>query len=149
MNMQITYTLKDFQMKETSKGRAIMTYHLVDKDGNNRIVSAIAKLGFRNKIASIHPLHHREMPLLDILKKTSINETLEVDFTAYNKANPRASGQNQKMSVKNTSVSYQERKHLIKDKDSLLENKFRILQLVGLAVIVLTAIFSVMDGFFK
>ena len=146
MNMQIIYTLKDHQLKETSKGRGIMTFHLVDKDGHNRKVSAIVKLGFRNKIKSMHALHHRETPLIDVLRRTSINETVRVDFTAYNQNNPRPS--KQVISVKNTSVNYQENKHLINDMETFSENKFRLLQLLGLAAIVLIAVFSVGHSFF-
>ncbi len=149
MSMRITYTLKDYQLRETSKGRGVVTYHLVDKDGKNRKVSAIVKLGFRGKITAIHPLHKRESPLIDILKQTEINETIVVDFTEYNMKHPRNTNQPVAVAARNTSVSYEQKDLLINDMESITRKKGRLLQMLGLGLLVFMAIMSVKLSFFS
>lgn len=146
--MKITYTLKDYQLRETSKGRGVITYHLVDKAGKNRKVSAIVKLGFRGKITDIHPLHKRESPLTDILKQTEINETIVVDFTEYNLKNPRSSTQPVAVAARNTSVSFEQKDLLLNDMESITRKKGRLFQMLGLGALIFMAIMSVKLSFF-
>lgn len=145
--MKITYTLESYDLRETSKGRGILTYKLKDKNGEERKVSAIVKFGFQNKIKAMHALHHRETPLIKVLQKSSINETIEVDFTAYNEAHPRTSVK--PVAVKNTSLRHEEDKYLIDDMESMSTHKYRILQMIGLAALVFLAVMSVKHSFFS
>ena len=148
MSMQVTYTYKDYNLRETSKGRGVLTFHLVDREGHNRTVSAIVKLGFKNKIISARPLHHRETPILRVLQKSSINETIQVDFSDYNAKHPRSDLSSKEVSAKNTSVSYTQQEHQLNDFDDLSKNKYRILQMLGLAMLVFFALMSVKHSFF-
>ncbi len=148
MSMQVTYTYKDYNLRETSKGRGVLTFHLVDKEGHKRTVSAIVKLGFNNKIISARPLHQRETPILKVLQKASINETIQVDFSDYNARNQRPDLSSKEMSAKNTSISYAEQQHQINDMDDFGRNKFRLFQMLGLALIVFLAVMSVKHSFF-
>jgi DNA gyrase subunit A len=50
--MFVSYTVKNHQFKETSKGRGIISYQIVDAHGNKRTISALAHLGMRGKIKS-------------------------------------------------------------------------------------------------
>jgi len=148
--MVINYTLKNYQFRETSKGKGIVKYLLVDEQGKQRIVSAIADLGFGNKIKSVHPIHHREMPLINILSKAQINEKITVDFTEYNNKYPRGSVEARKIeAVRTDKVSDPYNDSLIKDFDSLSSHKYRLLKLVLVSALVVVAIGFVMNGFFS
>jgi len=148
--MVINYTLKNYQFRETSKGKGIVKYLLVDEQGKQRIVSAIADLGFGNKIKSVHPIHHREMPLINILSKAQINEKITVDFTEYNNKHPRGSVEARKIeAVRTDKVSDPYNDSLIKDFDSLSSHKYRLLKLVLVSALVVVAIGFVMNGFFS
>jgi len=98
---RIRFTLKDKQFKEISKGKGVLSFHLVDELGRDRIVKAQAKLNWFKKIHSVRPMYHRETPLVNALVKTKLNETIQVDFTEYNKKFPRGSVHSQKLSVIN------------------------------------------------
>ena len=87
--MKKTYLLKEFQCKEISRGTGSVKYCLVDDEGNERIVNAKAKLGLIKKIKAIEPIYHRETPLIDALKDAEVNDVLTIDFTEFNKDNPR------------------------------------------------------------
>ena len=148
--MVINYTLKNYQFRETSKGKGIVKYLLIDEQGKQRIVSAIADLGFGNKIKSVHPIHHREMPLINILSKAQINEKITVDFTEYNNKYPRGSVEARKIeAVRTDKVSDPYNDSLIKDFDSLSSHKYRLLKLVLVSALVVVAIGFVMNGFFS
>ena len=148
--MVINYTLKNYQFRETSKGKGIVKYLLVDEQGKQRIVSAIADLGFGNKIKSVHPIHHRETPLINILSKAQINEKITVDFTEYNNKYPRGSVEARKIeAVRTDKVSDPYNDSLIKDFDSLSSHKYRLLKLVLVSALVVVAIGFVMNGFFS
>jgi len=147
MSMRITYTFESYDLRETSKGRGILTYHLKDKNGGERTVSAIVKFGFQNKIKSMHALHHRENPLVKVLQKASVKETIDVDFTEYNEEHPRTSAR--PIAVKNTSLRLEEEKYLIDDMESMSNHKYRIFQMIGLAVLIFFAVMSVKHSFFS
>lgn len=86
-----TYVLKEYQCKEISSGKGSINYLLIDELGNERVVTALATLGIIKKIKSVEPIYHRETPLVEMLSKASINDTIEIDFSNFNKMNPRPS----------------------------------------------------------
>lgn len=148
--MVINYTLKNYQFRETTKGKGIVKYLLVDEQGQKRVVSAIANLGFGNKIKSIHPIHKRELPLIDVLAKAEINEKITVDFTDYNNKYPRASLESKKIeAIKTDKVIDPYNESLIQDIDSLKNNKFKILKLFLASALAVVAILFVLNGFFS
>ena len=148
--MVINYTLKNYQFKETTKGKGIVKYLLVDDQGNQRIVSAIANLGLGKKIKSVHPIHHRESPLIDVLFNAQINEKITVDFTEYNQKHPRGSIEARKIQkVRTDKVVDPYNESLIKDIDSIVEHKFRLLKLALTAALAVIAILFVINGFFS
>ena len=151
--MFVTYTVKTKQFKETSKGRGIISYLIVDKHSNKRKVSALAHVNRRGKVKSLRPIHKRELPLLQALVKSSINEKIQVDFTEYNKNNPRNEGSPKLGSLKDIGVrevksEFETKDHTIYGIDDIGENKFRLFQMVALGALVLTAIMFVRHGFF-
>ena len=147
--MQINYIIKNYQFRETTKGKGIVKYHLVDDQGKERVVSAIATLGFNKKIKSVHPIHFREQPLIDALAKSAINDKIRVDFTEFNKMHPRGSTRTQKMTVETNRTVDDYQDSLINDLSSLKDNKFRLFKLFALSVLVLVAVLSVLNGFFS
>jgi hypothetical protein len=146
--MQINYTVKNYQFKETSKGKGIIKYHLVDDQGKERVISAIGKLGFQGKIKSVHPIHHREMPLIEVLSKASLNEKIMVDFTEYNQKYPRGSMRTQKIEARTTKIADPYEESLINDLDSIKSHKMRLFKLAGVAVLVFIAYMSARNSFF-
>ncbi len=148
--MVINYILKNYQFKETTKGRGIAKYLLVDEQGNKRIVSAIAHLGFGNKIKSIHPIHHREGPLIDILFTAEVNDKITVDFTEYNNKYPRGSATGRKIeAVRTDKVSDPYNESLINNLDTLGNHKFRLFKLALASALAVVAILFVINGFFS
>jgi len=129
----VRYALKEQKFKEISKGKGAVEYHLIDEHGNHRTVTAMANLNWRNQISSVKPIHHREQPLIEALAKTSLNETVEVDFSAFNKKYPRGSMRAKKMSVKNIKVSSKDTQ-AISSVSSLTDHKGRLMQLVAISV---------------
>jgi hypothetical protein len=152
--MFVTYTVKTKQFKETSKGRGIISYLIVDKHSNKRKISALAHVNTRGKVQSLRPINKRELPLLQILVKSSINERIEVDFTEYNKNNPRDEdspqlGSSKDIAVREVKSEFETKDHTIYSIDDIVDNKFRLVQMVALGALVLTAIMFVKDGFFS
>ena len=145
--MQVNYTIKNYQFKEMSKGRGIVKWFLRDDQGQERVISAVAKIGLTNNITSIHPIHHREMPLIDVLSKASIDERIVVDFTEYNNKYPRGSSP-KKVTAKTKKVADGYADSLINDFESLKDHKMRLVKLVGLSVLILTAFVFAKDSFF-
>jgi len=145
--MFVSYTVKNYQFKETSKGRGIISYLIVDMHGNKRTVSAIAQLGFRDKIKSVRPMHKRELPLVQALVKSSVNDKIEVDFTEFNEKNPRE-GSSKDIGVRKKEIPDDFIDHTIHDFDEIGQNKFRLFQLVALGALVLAALMSVSHSFF-
>jgi len=87
--MYKSYTIKEYRYTEISKGRGSIAYLLIDELGNERIVNAMAKSGWIKKIKSIHPIYHRETPLIEALSKAAVNDTVSLDFAEFNSRNPR------------------------------------------------------------
>lgn len=145
--MILKYKVKSYQVKETTKERGIVHYVLVGEQGKEREVSAIAVLG-KKGVKSVHAIHKREQPLIDILSKASINEIIEVDFTSYNKQYPRDFKGPTTVVARTTKVADPYQDSLITDFNSIKEKKFRILKLIGLSALVLTAFMFAKDSFF-
>ena len=147
--MFVSYTIKSHQFKETSEGRGILSYDIVDTHGVKRTISAVAHMSKNNKIKSLRPINKRELPLIQVLVKSSINERIEVDFTEYNKNNPRDAGIAQKdVGIRKNEIPYDRKDHSLKDFDSLGENKFRVFQMIALGALVLAALMSLKHSFF-
>jgi len=141
---RIRYRLKQQKFKEVSSGKGVVEYFLVDEYGNERSVSAMAKLNWRKQLSSIKPIHHRELPLVEALAKASINETIEVDFTDFNIKFKRGSIRKQKISVPKVKVS---NKNHITDMSSVIDNKGRLMQLLAyslVAFVVLMMLFQML-----
>ncbi len=154
--MFVTYTVKNYQFKETSTGRGIISYLIVDKHSNKRKISALAHVNKKGKIQSVRPINKRELPLLQVLVKSSINEKIEVDFSEYNNANPRDedaqhlhTDKSKAIPVREVKSEFETKDHIIYSLDDIGENKFRLFQMVALGVLVLVAIMFVQYGFFS
>lgn len=147
--MVINYTLKNYQFRETTKGKGIVKYLLVDEQGKTRVVSAIASLGFGNKIKSVRPIHHRETPLTDILFKADINEKITVDFTGYNSINPRGAAVEERKigTVRTDKVTDAYQESLISDLESITHHKGRFIKLILTSVLVVVAMMFVLSSF--
>lgn len=145
--MFVSYTVKNYQFKETSKRRGIISYEIVDTYGNKRTVSALAQLGMRNKIKSVRPIHKRELPLVQALFKSSVNDKIEVDFTEFNKQNPREHSAKD-IGVREKEIPDDFIDHTIHDINEIGHNKFRLFQLVALGALILVALMSVSHSFF-
>ncbi len=137
---RIRYCLKQQKFKEVSSDKGVVEYFLVDEFGNERTVSAMAKLNWRKQLSTVKPIHHRELPLVEALAKASINETIEVDFTEYNKKFTRGSIRKQKISVPSVSIR-STRLSGIDSFASLADNKRRLFKLM-LASIVCIGVIS-------
>ncbi len=151
--MFVTYTVKNHQFKETAPGRGIISYLIVDKQANKRTISALAHVNKRGKVQSVRPINKRELPLLQMLVKSKVNEKIEVDFTEYNANNPREADGVSKPASKDIGVREVKSDFEVEDRtiygvDDLGENKFRIFQMVALGALVFAAIVFVKDGFF-
>ena len=143
-----TYVLKEYQCKEISNGKGSLNYLLIDEIGNERVVTAMATLGIIKKIKSVEPVYHRETPLVEVLSKASINDTIKVDFSDFNKLNPRPSS-----SDKSQRVNRQFFRDInnISDLKNLKQSTFsdfrisplRFLKLLGIAIVGLAALLSI------
>ncbi|RUM71695.1 MAG: hypothetical protein DSZ09_02610, partial [Sulfurovum sp.] len=87
--MYKTYTIKAYKFKEISKGTGSISYYLIDELGEERVVTAKAKRGIIKKIKSVQAIHHRETPLVKALANSSVNDTIVVDFSSFNRKFPR------------------------------------------------------------
>jgi len=128
------YTIKGYTCKEVSPGRGAIQYHLVDDLGQERTVTAIAKLGLIRKIKSVQPIHFRETPLVDALSKAKINDEISVDFSSFNKHNPRINSDRHKASEKRV-FDQISNAQAITTLDSFSWDPFRILALFIWALI--------------
>jgi len=85
------FTVVGYNFREISRGKGAIEYQLVDEFGNERTVNAMAKLNLFNKITSVKPIYHRELPLIQALAQTKLNDSVFVDFSTFNKNHPRGS----------------------------------------------------------
>lgn len=131
---RVIYTLKGYKFKEISKAKGSIEYQLTDELGNERLVTAMAKLNWRGQIHRVRPIYHRESPLIQALANTALEDTLVVDFSEFNKKHPRGSMRKQKVSVPSFKVKGLD-KQPITDISSIFENKSRLLNLFVLGSI--------------
>jgi hypothetical protein len=87
--MRKTFIIKNSSFKAISHDKGAIDFFLVDESGEKRTVSAVANLGRNKKIKSVTAVHKRETPLINALVKSSIKDTIEVDFTGFNNLHPR------------------------------------------------------------
>lgn len=88
--MNKIYTLQKAQLTAAAKNKAIMDYHLIDDKGNQRVVHAVAKLGFGKKVKSVQAKYYRETPLVNALSQAKEQQKVEVSYAQFNKQ-PRIS----------------------------------------------------------
>lgn len=134
------YTIKGYTCKEVSSRKGAIQYQLVDDLGQERTVTAIAKLGLIKKIKSVHPIHFRETPLVEALSKAKINDQISVDFSDFNKHNPRIKSDRHKASEKRV-LDQINNAQAIATLDSFSWDPFRLLVLFIWAFIGLAALF--------
>ena len=92
-----TYTVKEKTHKVISDKKISIHYLLEDEGGEERKVVVIALLGMRQKIKSIKAIYQREIPLVEALAKASVNDEIRVEFSEFNKNNPRVSPEQSKI----------------------------------------------------
>ncbi len=136
----IRYTITGYNFTEISGGKGSIEYKLTDDFGNERTVTAMAKLNLFNKVSSVRPIYHRELPLIQALAQTKLNQSVIVDFSEYNKKYPRGSMRKQKISVPSVSIR-STRFSGIDSFASLADNKRRLFKLM-LASIVCIGVIS-------
>lgn len=133
------FTIKEYRFKEVSKKRGSIDYLLIDELGVERTVTAIAKLGWNNKIKSAHAIYQREIPLVEALFKASVKDTIEIDFTGYNKKHPRVRNS---AKLDSKSLAYQTARD-----NSYSIDKMRLFQLFLISTVILIVI-SAAKSFF-
>ncbi len=136
----IRYTITGYNFTEISGGKGSIEYKLTDDFGNERTVTAMAKLNLFNKVSSVRPIYHRELPLIQALAQTKLNQSVIVDFSEYNKKYPRGSMRKQKITVPSVSIR-STRLSGIDSFASLADNKRRLFKLM-LASIVCIGVIS-------
>lgn len=143
--MYKSYTIKSYKYKEISKGKGSIAYQLVDELGEERIVTAMANCGLMNKIKSIHPIHHRETPLIKILANSAINDTIVVDFSDFNKKFPRVHSDFQFKKSARRMIKHIDEAHTASNFSDLTVDKYRVLQLFVIACLAWMAIIVLMN----
>jgi len=126
---RIRYRISGYNFTEISKGKGAIEYQLIDDFGNERTVTAKAKINLFKKISSIQPIYHRELPLIQALAQKKLNDSIIVDFSEFNKKHPRGCMRKQRItvpSIKMRSTGTSE----ITDLASIFDNKIRLLQLL-------------------
>lgn len=133
-----TFTIKEYKFKEISKGKGSIEYHLVDELNVERMVTAVAKLGWKNKIKSVHAVYQRESFLVNALTHTSVNDKIKVDFSGFNQKNPRLVNNKQGAALRGTLKPTNNSKI-----DQLGINKFRLIQLLIMSLLIFAVILSI------
>ena len=116
--MQKIFYIKSRKFKEISDGRGSVEYLLLDEKGDERIVTAIAKLNRFNEPSRIRPVYKRETLLVKALSKASVNDRIHIDFTKFNGKNPRSvnTKRNSKQEVASMYGGFSEFQYLLSDK---------------------------------
>ncbi len=141
--MYKTYTIKAYKFKEISRGVGSISYYLVDELGEKRVVTAKAKRGIIKKIKSVKAIHHRETPLVEALANSSVNDTIVVDFSSFNRKFPRVSNGSQFRKTAKSTLADFDNSHAITTLDSLAIDKIRLLQLFIIACLCVIVIMAV------
>ena len=134
---RIQYTVTGYNFKEISSRKGSIEYQLMDAFGNERTVTAMAKLNFFQKVSSVRPIYHRELPLIQALARTKLNDSVVVDFSEFNKDNPRGSMRKSKVSTPSVRVKHTNgdaRNNHIYGLGSIIDNKLRLFQLMIISV---------------
>lgn len=139
---RIRYTVTGYNFTEISRGKGSIEYQLTDGFGNERTVTAMAKLNLFKKVSRVRPIYHREFPLIQALAHTKLNQSVIVDFSEYNKKYPRGSMRKQKISVPSVNVGSSSF-GTIDSFSSLTDNKLRLFKLI----LVPTTCFGVLTYF--
>jgi len=140
--MYKTYTIKAYKFKEISKGIGSISYYLIDELGEERVVTAKAKRGVIKKFKSVRAIHHRETPLVNALANSSVNDTIVVDFSSFNRKFPRVSNGSQFRKTAKVVLNEFDNSHAISTLNSLSIDKIRLLQLFIIACLGLLAILA-------
>ncbi len=130
----VQYTVTGYSFKEISRGIGSIEYQLKDEFGNERTVTAMAKLNLLKKVSSVRPIYHRELPLIIALAQTKLNESVIIDFSEFNKVNPRGSNRKPPVSIPSVRVKIRQDTG-IQGLSSFADNKLRLFQLMSLAVV--------------
>ena len=141
--MYKTYTIKAYKFKEISEGIGSISYYLVDELGEERVVTAKAKRGVIKKIKSVQAIHHRETPLVNALANSSVNDTIVVDFSSFNRKFPRVSNGSQFRKTAKAVVNDFDNSRAATTMDSLSIDKIRLLQLFIIACLCLMVIMAI------
>lgn len=145
--MYKSYTIKASKFKEISNGRGTISYFLVDELGEKRTVTAKAKCGFIKRIKSIEAIHHRETPLVEALASASVNDTIVIDFSDFNKKYPRLHSNSSAERMARGTLKTLNSGQNISSLDALNIDIFRLLQLFLIASLIFMVIMIGMDVF--
>lgn len=80
------FTLNKREEERLTDNKGMMSFHITDENGVNRIVTGTTFLNEENIAQGISTEHIRELPLIESLFRLEIGETIEVEFEAFNKA---------------------------------------------------------------
>jgi len=140
-----TFTIKEYKFKQVSQSKGAIEYLLEDEFGEQRTVTAIAKIGWNKKISSVKPVFKRETPLVQALANRAVDDQIVVDFSGFNKNHPRVN-MNRTHAI-NRDFSKTKNPHYHSNNDSVIIDKYRLAQLLlmgffGLLVLILLKSFS-------
>ena len=131
---RIRYRITGYNFTEISRGKGSIEYQLMDDFGNERSVTAMARINLFKKVTSVKPIYHRELPLIKVLAQKQLNDSVIVDFTEFNKNHPRGSMRKKKISVPSVKVKSMGTSQ-ISDLSSLFDNKVRLIQLMFITIL--------------
>lgn len=90
VSMIKTFTLNAIEHKEVSKGKGLITYHVVDENKVPRKVAGVTTLDRKKNIKHIRAVYERETPLVNALSGLPTGKKVRVDFREFNKTFTRA-----------------------------------------------------------
>ena len=141
-SQRIAYTVTGYNFTEISSGKGSIEYQLMDEYGNERTVTAMAKLNLFKKVSKVRPIYHRESPLIEALSRTKLNDSIVVDFSEFNKNNPRPPKRSAKVTQSSVNIKQANgsgsRNRQIDGFGSIFHSKLRLLQLMLLSVGILS-----------
>lgn len=128
-SMKKTFLIQERTFKEISEGKGHLEYKLIDENGDARVVTATARNGKIRALSHIKAVYKREAPLVEALMKASVNDTVYVDFTKYNRKNPRPN------SVSNSRSRSYKGAYSSSSSSSYYFDSANILRLLGISII--------------
>ena len=105
-SMQKTFLIKACSFKEISEGKGALEYLLLDENGNERKVTATAQQGRIKALKNIKAIYKRERPLVKALAKASVDDTVYIDFSKFNKKNPRPNSAKGNKIIRNNDIKH-------------------------------------------